>query len=83
MGQVLSKMGLLVRVIRARVVLGTIDKVVLVPTTGVLLEVVKFWVVAAPTVGVGLEHQQESTFLIPSYFILLHLIPLILGVRRE
>src|SRR6267142_3413098 len=29
------------------------------------------------------EHQQKSTFLIPSYSILLHLIPLILGVRRE
>ena len=28
-------------------------------------------------------HQQKSTFLIPSYSILLHLIPLILGVRRE
>src|SRR6267142_2043546 len=27
-------------------------------------------------------HQQKSTFLIPSYSILLHLIPLILGVRR-
>ena len=31
----------------------------------------------------SLWHQQKSTFLIPSYFILLHLIPLILGVRRE
>src|SRR6266850_5841329 len=30
-----------------------------------------------------LKHQQKSTFLIPSYSILLHLIPLILGVRRE
>jgi len=30
-----------------------------------------------------LVHQQKSTFLIPSYSILLHLIPLILGVRRE
>jgi len=30
-----------------------------------------------------LAHQQKSTFLIPSYSILLHLIPLILGVRRE
>src|SRR6267142_4922340 len=29
------------------------------------------------------QHQQKSTFLIPSYSILLHLIPLILGVRRE
>jgi len=29
------------------------------------------------------HHQQKSTFLIPSYSILLHLIPLILGVRRE
>jgi len=28
-------------------------------------------------------HQQKSTFLIPSYSILLHFIPLILGVRRE
>src|SRR6267142_3800990 len=28
-------------------------------------------------------HQQKSTFLIPSYSILLHLIPLILGVRSE
>jgi len=28
-------------------------------------------------------HQQKSTFLIPSYSILLYLIPLILGVRRE
>jgi len=28
-------------------------------------------------------HQQKSTFLIPSYSILLHLIPLILRVRRE
>ena len=28
-------------------------------------------------------HQQKSTFLIPSYSILLHLVPLILGVRRE
>jgi len=28
-------------------------------------------------------HQQKSTFLIPSYSILLHLIPLILEVRRE
>ena len=28
-------------------------------------------------------HQQKSTFLISSYSILLHLIPLILGVRRE
>ena len=28
-------------------------------------------------------HQQKSTFLIPSHSILLHLIPLILGVRRE
>jgi len=29
------------------------------------------------------QYQQKSTFLIPSYSILLHLIPLILGVRRE
>src|SRR6266850_5858070 len=29
------------------------------------------------------HHQQKSTFLIPSYSILLRLIPLILGVRRE
>src|SRR6267142_2101828 len=28
----------------------------------------------------GAPHQQKSTFLIPSYSILLHLIPLILGV---
>src|SRR6267142_1887979 len=32
---------------------------------------------------VVLLHQQKSTFLILSYSILLHLIPLILGVRRE
>ena len=32
---------------------------------------------------VQIMHQQKSTFLISSYSILLHLIPLILGVRRE
>jgi len=32
---------------------------------------------------VGLPHQKKSTFLTTSYYILLHLIPLILGVRKE
>jgi len=34
-------------------------------------------------VVIAAAHQQKSTFLIPSYSILLHLIPLILGLRRE
>src|SRR6267142_485049 len=38
---------------------------------------------SAPTLHTWHQHQQKSTFLIPSYLILLHLIPLILGVRRE
>jgi len=29
------------------------------------------------------SHQKKSTFLTTSYYILLHLIPLILGVRKE
>jgi len=29
------------------------------------------------------HHQKKSTFLTTSYYILLHLIPLILGVRKE
>jgi len=60
---VLSKIGLSVRVIRAGVVLGIVDKVVPVPVTGVLLEVVKFWLVAAPAVGVEPEVGADMVFL--------------------
>jgi len=60
---VLSKIGLSVRVIHAGVVLGIIDKVVLVPVTGVLLEVIKFRVVVAPAVGVEPKVGADMVFL--------------------
>ena len=47
--------------------------------SGLLVMAVEGWAM----LGHKALHQQKSTFLILSYSILLHLIPLILGVRRE